>query len=373
MDIKKRIQELSLDQKAKLYFMGLVRQGKIDTLPEDPKAAYVSMMMDKDDYGRSVSGKDKRTFMEPEDSMPAARAKKMMGMESKEDKLKMAYAAYNKAEMNGDIRGQELALAVIDLLKSGELKEMDSKIDALRTRRAQATIDDLNQYLQGNMSADNLVDSLQDMIKFLNQFIFENKTDNFDLKKLSTELGYLKEIGMFHDPLGYQPDTEDNQPTSITDEDLDELLDIILKYVEDPDDAEAELDRFNDGGFDAMSDYVTANLDRDPEYKAWYNKLHSIKEEEEEDLRLEPEDDEYEDGTEFEDDDLRLEPEDMDDPDEDLVIIGSGYVDIKSNFLSNTFPSMTNDEYAALGQKVVDKLHKGDKEAALKYIYSQIN
>ena len=81
MDIKKRIQELSLDQKAKLYFMGLVRQGKIDRLPEDPKAAYVSMMMDKDDYGRSISGKDKRTFMEPEDSMPAARARKLAGME----------------------------------------------------------------------------------------------------------------------------------------------------------------------------------------------------------------------------------------------------------------------------------------------------
>ena len=48
MDIKKRIQELSLDQKAKLYFMGLVRQGKIDRLPEDPKAAYVSMMMNKE-------------------------------------------------------------------------------------------------------------------------------------------------------------------------------------------------------------------------------------------------------------------------------------------------------------------------------------
>ena len=333
MDIKKRIQELSLDQKAKLYFMGLVRQGKIDTLPEDPKAAYIKMVMDKDDYGRSISGKDKRTFMEPEDSMPAARARKMAGMESKEDKLKMAYAAYDKAEMNGDIRGQELALAVIDLLKSGELKEM------------------------------------------------------------ATELGYLKEIGMFHDPLGYQPDTEDNESPSTTDEDLDKLLDIILKYVEDPDDAEAELDRFDQGGFDAMSDYVTANLDRDPEYKAWYNKLHSIKEEEEEDLRLEPEDDEYEDGTEFEDDDLRLEPEDdeyedgtefedddlrlepedMDDPDEDLVIIGSGYLDIKSNFLSTTFPSMTNDELATLGQKVVDKLHKGDKKAALKYIYSQIN
>ena len=92
MDIKKRIQELSLDQKAKLYFMGLVRQGKIDRLPEDPKAAYMNMLykdlanvgkdkMDKDDYGRSVSGKDKRTFMEPEDSMPAARARKLAGME----------------------------------------------------------------------------------------------------------------------------------------------------------------------------------------------------------------------------------------------------------------------------------------------------
>ena len=91
MDIKKRIQELSLDQKAKLYFMGLVRQGKIDTLPEDPKAAYVSMMMDKDDYGRSISGKDKRTFMEPEDSMPAARARKLAGMEDDEMETRYDY------------------------------------------------------------------------------------------------------------------------------------------------------------------------------------------------------------------------------------------------------------------------------------------
>jgi len=44
-----RIKELSLDQKAKLYFMGLVRKGVIDTLPEDPKAAYVRDMMDKED------------------------------------------------------------------------------------------------------------------------------------------------------------------------------------------------------------------------------------------------------------------------------------------------------------------------------------
>ena len=67
-------------------------------------------------------------------------------------------------------------------------------------------------------------------------------------------------------------------PTVFSDKDYDDLLDIILKYVKDPDDAEDELNRFDDDGFDAMSDFVKANLDRDPEYKAWYNKIHSIKE-----------------------------------------------------------------------------------------------
>ena len=69
--------------------------------------------------------------------------------------------------------------------------------------------------------------------------------------------------------------------------------------------------------------------------------------------------------------DFRLEPEDLDNPDEDLVIIGSGYLDIKNKFGER--PSQTNGEYAALGQKVVDQLHKGDKDAALDYIYSKIN
>jgi len=63
--------------------------------------------------------------------------------------------------------------------------------------------------------------------------------------------------------------------------------------------------------------------------------------------------------------------EDMDDPDEDLVIIGSGYLDIKSNFGER--PSQTNGEYAEIGQKVVDQLHNGDKDAALDFIYSKIN
>ena len=42
-----RIKNLSLDQKAKLYYMALLQKGMIDILPEDPKAAYIRDMMGK--------------------------------------------------------------------------------------------------------------------------------------------------------------------------------------------------------------------------------------------------------------------------------------------------------------------------------------
>ena len=40
---------------------------------------------DTDDYGRSISGKDKRTFVDPKDLTPAARAKKMLNKFKKGD------------------------------------------------------------------------------------------------------------------------------------------------------------------------------------------------------------------------------------------------------------------------------------------------
>ena len=85
-------------------------------------------------------------------------------------------------------------------------------------------------------------------------------------------------------------------PSTYTDKDLDDLLSIVLKYVEDPNDAEEEIAKFDAGGFDAMSSSLTANLLRDKDYNDWYNKLHSIKEEEEEDK--EEEDVEVEDEVE---------------------------------------------------------------------------
>ena len=50
-----RIKNLSLDQKAKLYYMGLVRKGEIDTLPEDPKAAFVKDMMGRKDELKGIA------------------------------------------------------------------------------------------------------------------------------------------------------------------------------------------------------------------------------------------------------------------------------------------------------------------------------
>ena len=46
----------------------------------------------------------------------------------------------------------------------------------------------------------------------------------------------------------------------------DEIWDLISRYVKDPDDAEAELDKFMMNGIDGVSDYVAANLDRDEDF-----------------------------------------------------------------------------------------------------------
>ena len=75
-------------------------------------------------------------------------------------------------------------------------------------------------------------------------------------------------------------------------EQLNALGDIISKYVKDPDGVDRELDLFDNGGFDNMSDVVTANLLRDDEYKAWASKYVG-------DEKVMDEEIEAEDDTEF--------------------------------------------------------------------------
>ena len=55
---------------------------------------------------------------------------------------------------------------------------------------------------------------------------------------------------------------------------LDDLLDIILKYVEDPDNAEEELANYKERGYPGFSDMLKANLDRDLDFQTWVQVGH---------------------------------------------------------------------------------------------------
>ena len=183
MDIKQKIQELSLDQKAKLYFMGLVRKGEIDTLPEDPKAAYVRMMMDKDDYGRSVSGKDKRTFMDPEDSMPAARFRKMAGM----DEMQMV----NKET------GEDVTKYVLQLLQGKITKQEFEKITGLKKEGSlEEGYNAVAKELYG-VNYDELSpreqEYVRDTIDLKPGGAFNPSGKKASFEEMATELGYLNE------------------------------------------------------------------------------------------------------------------------------------------------------------------------------------
>jgi len=116
-------------------------------------------------------------------------------------------------------------------------------------------------------------------IKFLKDKGFDIKSEsNYYEIEYDGDRAFYPRIKFDFDIAQAEEGLNEGMPTVFDNKSMDELLDIILKYVKDPDDAEEELERFDQGGFDAMSDFVTANLLRDPEYKAWYNKLHSIEE-----------------------------------------------------------------------------------------------
>lgn len=74
------------------------------------------------------------------------------------------------------------------------------------------------------------------------------------------------------------PGINENTPTVFDDQSMDALRDIILKYVEDPDDAEKAVQQVDDHGLDSLAPELLANLERDPEFKAWYDNLHGVSE-----------------------------------------------------------------------------------------------
>jgi len=73
----------------------------------------------------------KEAYTSEWDPETAAKNQEYIKKSKKERELKAARAAFEKAEMDGDIRGQELALAAIDLIKGKKLKEMASELGYL--------------------------------------------------------------------------------------------------------------------------------------------------------------------------------------------------------------------------------------------------
>jgi len=73
--------------------------------------------------------------------------------------------------------------------KEDDLSEdINPEIYELRSRRVKATIDDLNQYLQNNVTASGLKSTLQDTIKFLDQFIFDGSVNEISSTEANAQL-----------------------------------------------------------------------------------------------------------------------------------------------------------------------------------------
>ena len=208
------------------------------------------------------------------------------------------------------------------IMETNETLE-DTKEETEATRELTAAVKDLGDAKEeAGLKEDRFVDAaLEDLRTVIDNLAHTSGMD----KGEAAEMAVMHIEDMFMGGGEEEDMMEEGTPTVFDDKSMDDLLNIILKYVEDPADAEKELERFDAGGFEAMSDSVQANLDRDEEYKAWYNELHSIKEEDKKDYWA------------------------------DYTDIGMFYLEG-----SGRGKSLTDDEYEELGEKIVKQLYAGD-------------
>ena len=148
----------------------------------------------------------------------------------------------------------------------------DFELEAMG-RMSQDKVSEEDQVKAKEKAVSNL---LKDPLHYLNLLSGESsKVDKHD-KPVEVKKG--NEVDTFNGMKKAELKEEAGVPTAFDDESFDALRDIILKYVEDPDDAEKAVQQVDDHGLDSLAPELLANLDRDPEYKAWYKNLHGIKE-----------------------------------------------------------------------------------------------
>ena len=179
-----RIKNLSLDQKAKLYYMALLKKGMIDTLPENPKAAYVQSMMDKEKEEMHDDPGDIRIdhdYYANEDYKPSHRAYNVID-KSNNDEIVAKELSRDKA--------LELAHTnknyMIDA--TDRLAETDAISTARSLRPGGEEDEEQDEYDKG-WYGEALTDKEDDA----EQEEYDKGWYGESLKELSTQLGYLKE------------------------------------------------------------------------------------------------------------------------------------------------------------------------------------
>lgn len=224
---------------------------------------------DKDDYGRSISGRDKRTFVDPEDLTVSARVEKLLNTEDVDvghqddepDMLKQyaydiaTYAAklykqldkYDKMDAEVDFPNWWQAKVIL-------AREYISKAQHyLEFEEKQPAIDQLALEGKEEVSAKE-VDKFH---KELDKLVHKTFGHSSDEKK------EMKEIGMFHDPRGYNKNAAEEDRIAIA---------AIKKLLEKGVSRDKAIQSISDM-FDIRFDYLANKLDtlkenQTPEFKA---------------------------------------------------------------------------------------------------------
>lgn len=129
-----------------------------------------------------------------------------------------------------------------------------------------------NQYqdlLEGKMSKQNFLTNIK---RSLPDYI-SNVTSFDDAVKILKNKRILSEQKLEPTILGSDPENDSLKENSIYNNE-DALLNIISKYIKDPNDIDKEMDAYYNQGFQGFSDMLQSNLDRDMDFQSWVQKGH---------------------------------------------------------------------------------------------------
>ena len=193
-NLKNSKRNLSLDDKAKLYFMGMVKAGLIDTLPENPKAAFVQAMMDSelasilgdeedprnmDEVTYNVDDpKDIPDNLEPEDQINIQKENKM----KKSDLLKDYMSSRKGTNLNEQMITHRKE-AKRSILMESVAKKMNSFFELGQTNE-----EIVQSYQQEGVTVpEQIVNKFREQYKKMKEMKLEFETNEQDFKNMARE------------------------------------------------------------------------------------------------------------------------------------------------------------------------------------------